>query len=104
MSLIIDIALWIITVALGFAVLLRSRPLFKQSLRFGGQDFLALAMLPPLVHEISDDQHDHRQRDRAVAQDQLLVLFEKCYGVLYFEGKLICFKLFTGDSSHENLR
>jgi hypothetical protein len=42
MSLIIDIALWVITLALGFAVLLRSRPLFKQSLRFGVRDFLAL--------------------------------------------------------------
>ena len=42
MSLVIDIALWVITVALGLAVMLRSRPLFRQSVRFGGQDFLAL--------------------------------------------------------------
>lgn len=42
MSRVIDIALWVITVALGLAVMMRSRPLFKQSLRFGAQDFLAL--------------------------------------------------------------
>jgi hypothetical protein len=42
MTLIIDIALWVIAVALGIAVLVRSRPLFRQSLRFGGHDFLAL--------------------------------------------------------------
>jgi hypothetical protein len=39
--------LWVITLALGFAVLMRSRPLFRQSLRFGGQDFLA--MLPRIA-------------------------------------------------------
>ena len=42
MTLVIDIALWVITVALGLAVMIRSRPMFRQSLRFGGQDFLAL--------------------------------------------------------------
>ncbi len=42
MSLIIDIVLWVIAVALGLAVLVRSRLLFRQSLRFGGHDFLAL--------------------------------------------------------------
>ena len=42
MSLIIDVALWVSVVALGLAVLVRSRPLFTQSLRTGGHDFLVL--------------------------------------------------------------
>ena len=68
------------------------------------QHFLPLAMLAPRIHRVSDDQDDHRQRDRAVAHDQLLVLFEKCDCVLDFQGELISLQLFTGDSSHENLR
>ncbi len=42
MNLIIDIVLWTIVVALGLAVVIRRRPMFGQSLRYGAQDFLAL--------------------------------------------------------------
>ena len=42
MSLVIDVALWAIAMGLGLLLLVRSRPLFRQSLRFGAHDFLAL--------------------------------------------------------------
>ena len=42
MNLVIDIALWSIVLVLGLMVLVRRRPLFAQSLRYGGQDFLTL--------------------------------------------------------------
>jgi hypothetical protein len=42
LNLIIDIALWTIVLVLGLMVLMRRRPMFKESLRFGLEDFRAL--------------------------------------------------------------
>ena len=42
MNLIIDIALWAIVAALGLTLFLRSQPMFADSLRLAGREFLAL--------------------------------------------------------------
>ena len=42
MTLIIDIALWTIVLALALAVVMRRRPVFGQALRYGARDFLTL--------------------------------------------------------------
>ena len=53
-----------------------------------------------------DEYHDggYRQRRRSVADNLGLVFFKKIDGVPDFERKLVGLQLFTGDSSHENLR
>jgi uncharacterized membrane protein YraQ (UPF0718 family) len=42
MNLAIDIALWSIVLALGLTLFLRNQPMFADSLRFAGREFLAL--------------------------------------------------------------
>ena len=65
MNLIIDIVLWTIVVALGLAVVLRSQPLFADSLRF------ARARIPhaAAAHRDRHDRLGLHRRDAAAAAD-----------------------------------
>ena len=42
MNLVINILLWVIAIALGVAIFLRSQPMFADALRFAGREFVAL--------------------------------------------------------------
>jgi hypothetical protein len=56
------------------------------------------------VDEKPANQQENGNADAAIADDILLVLFEKCYSQPDFLGELVGLQLFTRNFSHGNLR